>query len=309
MDKFVFGPVPSRRLGFSLGVDIIPRKYCNFDCIYCQIGKTTRKNTVRRTFFQTKEVAKQVVDAVCAVEKVDFVTFSGSGEPTLNKNLGAMIREIKKNIDTPVAVITNSSLFDLEEVRRDLMCADVILPSLDAASDEIFQRINRPQSDIDIMKIIDGIRSFRKHYSGLIWLEIMLIKGMNDTKEELQKLNAIVNGLGVDRIHLNTVTRPPSESDAAPLDKRELEKVRKSFGDKCEVISSFEKDGIHHQREGWAEALFDILKRRALTLPDIVKVTGVTSSGIKTRLQNMENRGLIKTYRLGAEIYYIAVEQ
>ena len=137
----------------------------------------------------------------------------------------------------------------------------------------------------------------------------MLIKGMNDTKEELQKLNAIVNDLGVDRIHLNTVTRPPSESDAAPLDKRELEQVRKSFGDKCEVISSFEKDGIHHQREGWAEALFDILKRRALTFPDIVKVTGVTSSGMKTRLQNMENRGLIKTYRLGAEIYYIAVEQ
>jgi len=292
-----------------LGVDVIPRKYCNFDCIYCQIGKTTAKNTTRRTYIRAKEVARQVVDAVCATEKVDFVTFSGSGEPTLNKNLGTMIREIKKNINTPVAVITNSSLFDLEEVRNDIMRADVILPSLDAASNEMFQRINRPQSNIDIVKIIEGIKSLRKQYTGLIWLEIMMIKGMNDTKEELQKLNDIVKDLNVDRIHLNTITRPPSESNAGPLAQGELEQIRKLFGNKCEVISSFEKDGIHQQREGWAEALVDILKRRALTLDDISKITGVASSRIIEQLRDMEKNGLIETYRLGADIYYIAADR
>ncbi len=292
-----------------MGVDVIPRKYCNFDCIYCQVGKTTGKNTTRRTFFRAKEVARQVVDTVCATEKVDFVTFSGSGEPTLNKNLGTMIREIKKNINTPVAVITNSSLFDLEEVRKDLMCADVILPSLDAVSNEMFQRINRPQSNIDIVKIIEGIKSLRKQYTGLIWLEIMMIKGMNDTKEELQKLNDIVKDLNVDRIHLNTITRPPSESNAGPLAQGELEQIKKLFGNKCEVISSFEKDGIHQQREGWAEALVDILKRRALTLDDISKITGVASSRIIEQLRDMEKNGLIETYRLGADIYYIAADR
>lgn len=292
-----------------MGVDVIPRKYCNFDCIYCQVGKTTGKNTTRRTFFRAKEVARQVVDTVCATEKVDFVTFSGSGEPTLNKNLGTMIREIKKNINTPVAVITNSSLFDLEEVRNDLMRADVILPSLDAASNEMFQRINRPQSNIDIVKIIEGIKSLRKQYTGLIWLEIMMIKGMNDTKEELQKLNDIVKDLNVDRIHLNTITRPPSESNAGPLAQGELEQIKKLFGNKCEVISSFEKDGIHQQREGWAEALVDILKRRALTLDDISKITGVASSRIIEQLRDMKKNGLIETYRLGADIYYIAADR
>jgi len=307
MDKFIFGPVPSRRLGFSLGVDIIPRKYCNFDCIYCQIGRTTKKNAVRRGFFQTKEVAKQALDAVNAAEKVDFVTFSGSGEPTLNNKLGSMIREIKKSINTPIAVITNGSLLNLKEVRNDLMYADIILPSLDAVSDEIFQRINRPQSNIGPMDIIDGIKRFRKKYTGMIWLEIMLIKGMNNTKEELQKFVDIVHDLNVDKIHLNTVTRPPSEINAGPLDQEELEQIRIFFGDRCEIISSFEKVGIQQKLEDWDQSLVEILKRRALTLPDIIKITGEGSSRIKTKLQSMEDEGLIKAHRIGAEVYYIAV--
>jgi len=309
MDKFVFGPVPSRRLGYSLGVDIIPRKYCNFNCIYCQIGKTTGKNTARRAFFQPKEVAKQVVDAIYAAEKVDFVTFSGSGEPTLNKNLGSIIQEIKKNTAAPVAVITNSSLFNLKEVRNDLIHADVVLPSLDAASDEMFQRINRPLTSIDIKGVIEGIRRFRKEYSGLIWLEIMCIKGLNDTEDELRKLFYIVNGLDVDKIHLNTVTRPPSEVNAGPLSQGELERIRKIFGDKCEVISTFKKDGIQRQQVGWADELVETLKRRALTIHDITKITGVASPNVMEQLRAMKKNGLIETYRLGKDIYYIASDR
>jgi len=309
VSNFVFGPVPSRRLGYSLGVDIIPHKYCNFDCIYCQIGRTTEKNATRKTFFHAEEVAKQVVDAIYATEKVDFITFSGSREPTLNKNLGTMIREIKKKTITPVAVITNSSLFDLKEVRRDLIHADVVLPSLDASSDKMLQRINRPQTGIHIKKIIEGIRRFRKEYSGLIWLEIMFIKGMNDTGEELRKLFRIVNDLDVDKIHLNTVTRPPSEANARPISREELEQIRKIFGDRCEVISSFEKDGVHHQQVGWAEELVEVLKRRALTLHDIIKITGIASSKIQEQLRDMKKNGLIEAYRLGKDIYYNAVDR
>lgn len=307
MRKFVFGPVPSRRLGFSLGVDIIPRKYCNFDCIYCQIGKTTEKNGARRTFYEEKEVVNEVIAAVYAAEKVDFVTFSGSGEPTLNANLGAMIREIKKNIETPIAVITNGTLLSFEEVRNDLMAADVVLPSLDAASEQMFQRINRPQTGINLIEIIDGIKAFRKCYTGLIWLEIMLIKGMNDSSEGLGKLRDILRDLNVDKIHLNTVTRPPSESIAGHLEQEELERIGSFFGDKCEVISPFEKDGIHNHYEDWAETLLDILRRRALTLRDMVVITGVKSSVIQTTLRSMQSKGLIKDYCSCTEVYYIAV--
>ena len=291
-----------------MGVDIIPRKYCNFDCIYCQIGKTTHKNVTRKKFFEVEEVVKEIVNTIQYTEKVDFVTFSGSGEPTLNENLGAMIKEIKKSVSTPIAVITNSSSLWIEEVRNDLINADVVLPSLDAASDEVFKRINRPQSGIGLGLIIEGIKHFRKQYKGSIWLEIMLIKGVNDTPDDLQKLRFILNDLKVDKIHLNTVTRPPSEKNAGPLSREELEKIRKFFGDHCEIISSFEKNGIHKELEGWARTLVDILKRRSLTIQDIIRITGASSFRIKEELDNMEMKGSIKAYRLGSDIYYTAVD-
>jgi len=305
---FVFGPVPSRRLGFSLGVDIIPRKYCNFDCIYCQIGKTTRKNVTRKKFFEVEEVVKEIVDTIQFAEKVDFVTFSGSGEPTLNENLGTMIKEVKKKVNTPVAVITNSSTLQIEEVRNDLINADVILPSLDAASNEVFKSINRPQANLELTFIIEGIKSLKKDYKGRIWLEIMLIKGVNDTPDELQKLRFILNDLKVDKIHLNTVTRPPSEKNAGPLNRKELEKIKIFFGDNCEIVSSFEKNGVHKEQEGWARTLVDILKRRSLTIQDIIRITGTSSFRIHEELDAMEKKGSIKAYRLGNDIYYTAVD-
>jgi wyosine [tRNA(Phe)-imidazoG37] synthetase (radical SAM superfamily) len=298
MDMFVFGPVPSRRLGFSLGVDIIPHKYCNFDCIYCQIGKTTHKNATRKMFFEVEEVVKEIINTIQYTEKVDFVTFSGSGEPTLNENLGAMIKEVKKSVNTPIAVITNSSS----------LWIDVVLPSLDAASNEVFKSINRPQANLELTLIIEGIRSFKKNYKGRIWLEIMLIKGMNDTPDELQKLRFIANDLKVDKIHLNTVTRPPSENNAGPLNREELEKIRDFFGNQCEIISPFKRNNIHKEREGWTRTLVDILKRRSLTIQDIIGITGASSFRIKEELDKMVKKGSVKAYRLGNDIYYTDVD-
>lgn len=291
-----------------MGVDIIPRKYCNFDCIYCQIGKTTHKNVTRKKFFEVEEVVKEIVDTIQFAEKVDFVTFSGSGEPTLNENLGVMIKEVKKSVNTPIAVITNSSSLGIEEVRNDLFNADVVLPSLDAASDEVFKSINRPQANLELTFIIEGIKSLKKDYKGRIWLEIMLIKGVNDTPDELQKLRFILNDLKVDKIHLNTVTRPPSEKNAGPLNRKELEKIKIFFGDNCEIVSSFEKNGVHKEQEGWARTLVDILKRRSLTIQDIIRITGTSSFRIHEELDAMEKKGSIKAYRLGNDIYYTAVD-
>ncbi len=305
MGKFVFGPVPSRRLGFSLGVDVIPSKYCSFDCIYCQIGKTTNKEIIRRSFFDPQEVVKEVIEEVSISKHVDYITFSGSGEPTLNSDIGLMIRELKRKVDIPISVITNGSLLFMKDVRNDLIMADVVLPSLDAVSDDIFRYINRPHSLIDIDAIINGLKDFRKAYQGNVWLEIMLVKDVNDDVEELKKFKNIIDYLNVDKVQLNTVIRPPGEEITGRLGKTELEKICEFFGSKCETICTFEKTVTKGEKEDWAEMVLDILKRRSLSLDDIVKITGLPFQKAKDRLRIMENEGKIKSFHFGESMFYV----
>jgi wyosine [tRNA(Phe)-imidazoG37] synthetase (radical SAM superfamily) len=164
MSKRVFGPVPSRRLGYSLGVDPIPRKYCNFDCVYCQVGKTAHTETERKSFFDREELVGEVLQHLHKAKTADIITFSGSGEPTLNKDLGWILRELKRKTKTQLAVITNGSLLHQEDVRADLSAADIVLPSLDAVSEETFRRINRPHPSISIDDVVKGLQAFRSAY-------------------------------------------------------------------------------------------------------------------------------------------------
>ena len=306
MGKYVFGPVPSRRLGFSLGVDTIRSKYCSFDCIYCQIGKTTFLEVERRRFFDPDEITEEVIRRVSEVSRVDFVTFSGSGEPTLNSDLGYMIREIKKKTRVPIAVITNGSLLFREDVRGDLMDADVVLPSLDAASDDIFHYINRPHALIELPVIIEGLRQFRNIYKGELWLEIMMIKGVNDDPEELAEFKKILDYVGADKIQLNTVTRPPSEENAGAMDASALEGVCRFFGNRCEVVSAFDKSAECTEDDAdWEENVLGIIERRSMSLEDIVKVTGVPYLKAKSRLSSLERKGAVKGYYFGDNLYFL----
>jgi len=288
-----------------LGVDTIRSKYCSFDCIYCQIGKTTFLEMERRRFFDPDEITDEVIRRLSEVKRADFVTFSGSGEPTLNSDLGYMIREIKKRTRVPIAVITNGSLLFREEVRRDLLEADVVLPSLDAASDDIFHYINRPHPLIGLSGIVAGLKEFRKVYRGEIWLEIMMIKGVNDDPEELREFRKILDDIDVNRIQLNTVTRPPSEENAGAMDASSLEEVCGFFGERCEVVSSFEgaAEGVEDDA-GWEESVLGILERRSMSLEDIVRVTGMPYLKAKGRLSAMERKGAVKGYYFGDSIFY-----
>ncbi len=287
-----------------MGVDILPRKYCNFDCIYCQLGKTTNKEVGRKSFFDVQAVVDEIVEEAGRAEIIDFVTFSGSGEPTLNMDLGSMIRRVKQKLKVPVAVITNGSLLSLEAVRNDLLEADVVLPSLDAASESVFRYINRPHNLTDLTTIIEGLRLFRQVYTGLIWLEIMLIKDVNDDPEELEKLRAIIQELHVDRIHLNSIARPPAEETAMTMERGDLERICKYFGPLCEVISSFDRAGIQGEREGWAEMILGILGRRSLTASDIVKITGIGGLQVQDALDAIEAEGKVRQFRIGSDVYY-----
>ncbi|MBU1628121.1 radical SAM protein [bacterium] len=228
--KFIFGPVKSKRLGNSLGVDIVPLGTCTFDCIYCQVQKTRFKTITRKSFFEIDQIKEEIDEVLKENNNLDFITFSGSGEPTLNKDLGTIIAIIKEKTDTPVAVITNGSLLYLDEVREDLKDADMIMPSLDVPNEELFKRVNRPHIDLDLKKVIRGIDALRKSVNGKIYIEIMLLKDINDNKFCIDELSKILSKLEFDQLFLNTVVRPPPDSNLSkPLSLKELENIAKSF--------------------------------------------------------------------------------
>ncbi|MHC4423584.1 MAG: radical SAM protein, partial [Planctomycetota bacterium] len=186
--KYVFGPVPSRRLGRSLGVDIVPFKVCTLDCVYCQLGSTINKTIERKEYIPIEPVLAELKDRLDGGLQADFITVSGSGEPTLNSRLGELIDGIKKITDIPVAILTNGTLLYRGDVRADCAKADVVVPSLDAGDEETFRKINHPCSDISIEKLVSGLCAFRKEFAGQIWLEVFLAEDLNTNAEQITKL-------------------------------------------------------------------------------------------------------------------------
>jgi wyosine [tRNA(Phe)-imidazoG37] synthetase (radical SAM superfamily) len=308
MNRHIFGPVPSRRLGYSLGVDAVKRKSCTFDCIYCQLGKTTSQEIKRTTFFDPEKVVKEVIEEFARGGQVDTVTFSGSGEPTLNADLGYMIRQVKAGLDRPVAVITNGSLLIEKDVRSDLLNADIVLPSLDAVSDDIFRYVNRPHFLIEIDSLIEGLRRFRSEYRGQIWLEVMLIKDINDDPDEINKLRGVLRSLKVDKVQLNTVVRPPLEEHVGRLEDQELEKIASFLGDGCEIICGFDRPALERDQREWTAIILETLKRRSLSVDDISKLTGMPSDEAKHCLQQLEKTGAIRSYDLGGSMFFKDIE-
>ena len=213
--KHVFGPVSSKRLGQSLGVDVLPPKSCTWNCVYCQLGKTGEYVKERQEFFPQEEILREIERALEGSDLIDWITFVGSGETTLYKGLGWLIRETKKRTDIPVAVITNGSLLYLEEVRNELLEADAVLPSLNAGSAELFRRIDRPAPGFTYKRHIEGLTEFRKVYRGKLWIEVMLIAGMNDSVEALQDIAIVLEKTRPDTVHLVLPTRPSTESDVS----------------------------------------------------------------------------------------------
>lgn len=238
--KYIYGPVKSRRLGLSLGVSLTPYKICDFDCIYCQLGKTVDLTSERKEFIKIEEILTEfkswLQNNLAEVKKLDYITISGSGEPTLNIRIGELIREIKKIAACRVAVITNASLLIDPQVRLELKSADLIVPSLDTVIPEIFQQIDRPHQNIKIGQVIDGLANLRKEFQGKIWLEVMLVRGVNDDLRQIKKLKEVVDKINPDKIQLNSPIRTTSEPGLLPVDKGKVEKIREILGEKCEII-------------------------------------------------------------------------
>jgi wyosine [tRNA(Phe)-imidazoG37] synthetase (radical SAM superfamily) len=236
--KYVFGPVPSRRLGQSLGIDTIPLKTCNWNCVYCQLGRTHPVTNERKDYFPPDDIVVELHQALDSHRsgEIDWVTFVGSGEPTLHASIGWLIRQAKSLTDLPIAVITNGSLLYLPEVRDALCAADAVMPTLDAGTPELYRRINRPHSEATFEHLLEGLIALRREYHGHLWLEVMLVKGLNDTDEALFGIAAALKQIRPDKVHLSLPTRPPAESWVQPTDQEGLMRARAILGDVAEVI-------------------------------------------------------------------------
>ena len=235
--NYVFGPVPSRRLGQSLGIDPIPLKTCNWNCVYCQLGRTRPVTNERREYFPVEKILLEVEQALGSRENdtIDWVTFVGSGETTLHCRLGEMIRAVKTMTALPVAVITNGSMLYLSEVRAELMEADAILPTLDAGSIKLYRQINRPHPDVTFEHLVNGLTAIRAEYPGKLWVEVMLILGLNDSPQALEGIAKILGKIRPDAIHINLPTRPPAETWVQPTDEAGLMRALSILGDVAEM--------------------------------------------------------------------------
>jgi wyosine [tRNA(Phe)-imidazoG37] synthetase (radical SAM superfamily) len=247
---YVYGPVPSRRLGYSLGVSPIPAKTCSYTCVYCQLGRTTTLEINRKSYYPRRDILDEII-SLAHSSNPEIVTFAGDGEPTLCKDLGWLINQAKSSLDLPVAVITNGSLLHLPDVRRDLSEADLVLPTLDAGGQAVFKKINRPHRDIDFDTMLNGLIDFRKDYRGKIWLEIMLVKGVNDSKSELLKIKQAADRFRPDRIYVVVPIRPPAEDWVEPPDAEMILKAQRIFQ---KSIPLSEREAGEFGLEGFTDA-------------------------------------------------------
>ena len=260
---FVYGPVPSRRLGRSLGVSPIPPKTCSYTCVYCQLGRTTDLTVTRQSFYPKEDILAEIL-AKGKGTSFDFLTFVGDGEPTLCRDLGWLIRETTRKLRARTAVITNGSLLFLEDVRSDLKEADVVMPTLDAGNERTFRAIDRPHRSIEFDMMLQGLVDFRNEYSGQIWLEVMLVKGVNDSEEELQSIGKAVRSIAPDRVYVITPIRPPAESWVEPPTAETVIMAQELIGKLTPIVGQ-ESGEFHLEEYGDArQAILEIGARHPL---------------------------------------------
>jgi len=226
---YAYGPVPSRRLGRSLGVSPIPHKTCSYNCIYCQLGQTNKLQVKRESFYPKEDILSDI-EKVMNPANVDYITFVGDGEPTLCKDLGWLIKSCKNKWQIPVAVITNGSLFFMEDVRQDLKSSDVVLPTLDAGSEEVYRTLNRPHGSIGFEEMLQGQVDFRKEYPGKIWLEVMLVEGVNDSDGSLLEIKEAIEQVKPDRIYISVPIRPPAKPGVRPPEPERIMRAHEILG-------------------------------------------------------------------------------
>jgi wyosine [tRNA(Phe)-imidazoG37] synthetase (radical SAM superfamily) len=289
--KYVFGPVPSRRLGQSLGIDPVPLKTCNWNCVYCQLGRTRPLTKERKDYFPPEEIAAEVRDAleVHKPGEIDWVTFVGSGETLLCAGLGGLLRRVKSITELPVAVITNGSLLYLPEVRQELAATDAVLPTLDAGTVGLYRKINRPRPELTFDLLVEGLTAFRRDYPGKLWVEVMLVGGLNDSPQALADIARVLEEVRPDAVHINLPTRPPAETWVQLPTDKSLMQAMAILGKIAEVVhpaaGSFDLSGYDNP----VDAILTIITRHPMRQEELERALARWSPGqISQVLANLE---------------------
>lgn len=302
--EYVFGPVFSRRLGRSLGIDLAPMKTCSYDCIYCQLGRTSRFSAIREEFIPIKKILSEIKRKLKT--NPDFITITGSGEPTLYLKIGEVIDEIKKMTRTPLAVITNGSMLWNADVRMELKNADIVMPSLCAFDEASFKKINRPEKSLSFKTMFAGLKKFCREYDGEIWLEVFITKLFSDG--DIKKLAALAKSLRTNRIQINTTSRPPSDKRAASVEQERLKEIAKLFGKKAEIIASApETNSAQKKRKKIKkDDIVALIARHPCAASDIARGLLADLDDIMALLFILVDSGEVKKIKRGGEIFYAA---
>jgi wyosine [tRNA(Phe)-imidazoG37] synthetase (radical SAM superfamily) len=292
----VFGPVPSRRLGRSLGIDVIPPKTCSYDCVYCESGPTTHLTVKRQAFIHPDEVIEDLLAYFQDYpESVEVLTFSSAGEPTLYEPLTELIQAIKRHFRSlPLVVLTNGSLLWDPKVREALLSADRVVPSLDAATEEVFRSLNLPHPGLELWLILEGLKAFRKDYRKQLHIEVMLVSGLNDHPDELKKIRSIIDSLHPDQVELNTVVRPPADPHSRGLSHDEMEAVCKFFPPaRTEIIGHFKGFRGLERDSNIDRRVLDMVRRRPCTVEEMASSLGVPLDHLAKTINELTQKELI----------------
>lgn len=300
--KYLFGPVPSRRFGRSLGIDLTPYKTCTLDCVFCQLGRTTRKTCQRKTWVPVDAVLAELEDWLGRGGEADYLTLSGSGEPTLHRGFGRVLAFLHHQ-PIPSVLLTNGSLLTRPDVRDAAARADVVKVSLSAWDQKSFEWVNRPHVSLDFEAIVNGMADFRKGFTGELWLEVFLLSGINAATAEVERIADLARQLAPDRIHLNTIARPPAESFAVAVPPDRLAELRGLFDPPAMVATGTTISRSTRIRAGEADIL-GMLKRRPCTTAQIRAAFGMHLNEVSKILGLLLQEKRIRSDLKGDEIYY-----
>jgi len=310
--RHVYGPVRSRRLGRSLGIDLVPFKICTYDCIYCQLGRTTDLTLARKAYVAAEDIMAELGPLLTAADRPDYISLAGSGEPTLNSDIGDVIRRIKRQTAIPVAVLTNGALLWMDAVQEALLAADLVLPSLDAGNDGLFQRINRPHQTLSFERMVDGLTAFTRRFAGEVWLEVLLLNGMTGTAPEVEKIATHVHRIKPARVQLNTVCRPPAETAAAALSSDQLHALAGLFALPVDIVSHDDTETMPvSSAENVQETdILAMLARRPCTAEDVARGLGIHVNEALKHLTALVTTGqLVTVVNAGRNFYTATLEQ
>ena len=299
----LFGPVPSRRFGSSLGVDLTTFKTCTLDCVFCQLGRTTCKTLERKEYVAVNDVTRELDDWFRNDGQADVVTLSGSGEPTLHSGFGDVLACIGARNPSPTVLLSNGTLFWIPSVREAAMHADIVKLSLSAWDQASFRQVNRPHEDLDFDRIVEGQRTFRRMFGGQLWLEIFLVRGMNSTRRDVEKIAELVKTVAPDETHLNTAVRPPAEGFVEPLPRAAMEELTTLFDPPATVIAEFPADRAPAV-DANEKTIVDMLSRRPCTARQVAAAFGMHVNEVAKYLGKLTREGCIHARRKGGETYY-----